>query len=327
MAESLVRVAAPVSSRTWQASAYLANFLRGKGACLVPWCTPERAVTVLTSETFRFRVKPRNTAVQRVWMVLLRTTTPSGLIGVLRAPPSTGTPLVITPTTSLDARIPVVYVEDLASKSNSEGEIAIEFGVTNAQAGNVIVEGIACYEQDRPILTMDSTDYGVDVVTCAAAQPMYDGDYASFGGIMDSLANSDARRVGIWHWTVGASALAARSTASYADLLALSVPGLARKLARAATTGTVKWSVYAKMSSAGTGLVRLTSSHSGISDVMSVTSTSYAWTTARTVSIDCDDMSASDGRQGSSWDDLMVSFQGDGTRTLTIQSISIWSDD
>lgn len=245
----------------------------------------------------------------------------------LKAPSGTGTAKsILTVPTSMGNRTPFVYIENLSSKSGAEQEISIDVAVAGSQ-GAVVVEGIACYEQDRPILNLDSTDYGVDVVSAATAQPIYDGAYRSIGGIMDALANCDARRVGIWHWSNGDSVLATSSSASYASLLSLAVPALGRKLARADTYGSVKWSVYAKMSAASTGSVRLTTTNSGVSDVMSVTSTSYAWTTARTISIDCDNMSASDGRQSTAWDDLQIEIAGDGTNSIIVQSISVWSDD
>lgn len=326
--ESLVKVAAPVSSRTWQSAAYLANFLRGKGACLVPWCVPE--ITIANSQThvFRFRVKNRSTAVARVWVLLLRATSADPGFLIIKAPASGGTQVVSdAPVVSLDRRFPLIYMEQLSSQTSTEAQIDISVSWGTGQgSASLIVEGVACYEQDRPLLAQDTTDYGVDVASCATGLPMYDASYASFGGLNNALAHCDARRVGIWHWTNGDATTAAITSATPQNLLQLGVPGLARKLARAATTGTVKWSVYGKMSASGTGVVTL-SSTSGVSDAMNVTSTSYAWTTAQSVSIDCDNFSASDGRQSSRWDDLAIAFKGNGTQTLTIQSISIWSDD
>ncbi len=329
----MVRVALPVSSRTWQGAAHIANFLRGKGAVLVPWCYPNRTITSGVTESFRFRVKPRNTAVQRVWAVLVRSVTldpftadVGATTAELEAPALTGTTVTIPVNQSLDTRIPQLYTEVLGSKSSTEAEISIS--VKAIGGVSLIVEAISCYEQDRPILNRDSTDLGVDVVTCATAQPMFDADYVSIGGIMDSLAGSDARRVGIFHWTVGDSTSVNRTSAVETNLLSLGVPVLARKLGRSATTGVLKWAVYAKMSSAGTGTVRLTTSSSGADSVINVTSTSYAWTTAAaTDPVDCDSMSAADGRQSSAWDDMQFAYAGDGTRTITLQSISVWSDD
>jgi hypothetical protein len=326
MAESLIRVAAPVSSRTWQGAAFLANFLRGKGAELVPWCVPQRSITAGTTESFRFRVKTRSSAVQRVWGVILRAGAASGVTAEIEAPALTGTTRTVPVSASLDTRTAVVYIETLGSKAASEVEISVSI---KAVGGTVIVEGIACMEQDRPLLNQDTTDYGVDVVTLSTGQPMLDDAFRSLGGVMDTLANADARRVGLFHWTLGDGA-ATRTAASYTALLTLAVPMLARKLARAAVTGSVKWSAWAKVAAGAGGQVRLTTTSSGVSDVMTVTSTSYAWTTARSISIDCDDMESDDGRQTAAspaWDDLQLEIQGDGTNLLSVGSVSIWADD
>lgn len=324
MAESLVRVGAPVSSRSWQGAAFLANFLRGKGSQLVPWCMPQRSISAGATESFRFRVKTRSSAVQRAWGVVLRTTAASGVTAEIRAPALTGTLRTVPVSSSLDTRTAVVYIETLASKAATEAQIAISI---KANGGAVIVEGIGCYEQDRPLLNQDTTDYGVDVVTLSTGQPMLDDAFRSIGGVMDTLANADARRVGIFHWTMGDGA-ATRTLNTYTPLLTLAVPALARKLARAAVLGTVKWSAYAKVA-AGNGTVRLTTTGSGVSDVMTVTSTTYAWTTARSISIHCDDMASVDGRQTAAspvWDDLQLEIAGDGTNLLSVSSVSIWED-
>ena len=323
-ASAPVVVGAPVSTVTWQALGGLANWLRAKGACLVPECCPERSITSGVTETFRFYVKPRNTAIARVWTVGLRAASAATAVTAQVRAPSSGTFADAVVAHSGSARQTLVYVETLGAKSGTAAQIEIDI---KSVGGTTVVESISCYEQDRPLLAQDATDYGVDTTTLRSGQPIYDGAYESLGGIVDSLANSDARRVGIWHWTAGDGTAAAITSASPANLLTLGCPVLGRKLARAATTGSVKWSVYAKMSSAGTGTVTLSTSQSGVSDAMSVTSTSYAWTTPRTVAISCDDMTAIDGLQSSAFDDAAITIAGSGAQTLTVKSISIWSDD
>lgn len=321
MSEALIRVASPVSHLTWQGGAYLANYLRGKGSMLVPWSFASRTISASATETFRFRVRPRSSAVQRIWMLQLRTTASAGVTAEV-ASPSGGTAATYAVASSLDARVPVVYTENLASKSSVEAQIEVTI---KASGGAVIVEGIACYEQDRPLLNSDSTDYGTDVVTLATGQPIFDGSNVSFGGVMDALANADARRVGIFHWTLG-DGVATQTAATYIPLMDLAVPVLAQKAARAATTAIIKWSAYARMA-AGTGNIRVTTTASGVSDVASITGASFAWTTARSITIGCDDMASSDGRQSSTWDDLQIEIQGNGVNALSVCSVSFWVDD
>lgn len=319
--ESLLRVGQPVGSLEWQQLGGLTNWLRGKGACLVPWCTPFRRISAASTNTFRFRVKTRSTAIQRVWMLHLKAS--AAATATIRAPASTGTALTVAVPDELGA--PIVYVENLASQAASEVQIDIDVTAT----GNAVdVLGISCYEQDRPILQQDTSDYGVDLYTLSNAQPIFDGSYQSVGGVYDALTNADARRVGLFHWTLGDGTSAATASGTPASLLASGVPILARKLATSATTGSVKWAAYAKVT-AGTGTITMSTTQSGVSDSATVTGTSFAWTTAREVSVSCDDMDSTDGRQtaASPVFDLMNFAISCSGGTLTVQSISVWQDD
>ena len=325
-ATQLVLSGQPVSSQTWTSMGYLANWLRGKGAQLVPACFPERQITAGSTETFRFRVKTRSSAIQRVWMVALRTTAATATTAEIKAPSGTGTTVTVPVSSSLEGfRAPIVYVEDVASKAASEVEITVSI---KANSNTVIVDSIGCYEQDRPVLNADATDLGVEVATLAVRQPIFEASNASAGGVYASLAGCDARRVGLFHWSVGASTLVTRSSATPANIFILDAPILTRKLARSAVTGTVKWAIYGYVSGVGSGTVTVTST-SGANDTITITNTVAAWSTAQTFDVDCDDMASDDGRQtaGSpAWDMLNFQFAGDGTRSIIVQAISVWDD-
>jgi hypothetical protein len=310
---------------TWQALASLSNWCRGKGAQLVPSCFPERAITAGTTETFRFRVKTRNTAIQRVWCIVTRTSTITTVEAEFQAPAGTGAVVTTIVSTSLDTRVPIIYVEDVAAKATTETEITIS---VKALLHNILVDSITCYEQDRPVLNGDATDYGIDTTTTAVRQPIFDASYQSIGGVFDGLANADARRVGLFHWSVGNSTSVARLSATPADIFILDSPILTRKLNTGAITGTVKWAIYGYLSGAGSGTVTA-STTSGASNTITITNTVAAWSTAQTFAVDCDDMASSDGRQTAGtprWDMLNIKFAGDGTRSIVVQAISVWDD-
>jgi hypothetical protein len=315
-----VVVGAPVTGNTWQALAGLGNWLRGKGAMLVPWCDPRVTISAASNQTFRFRVKTRSSAIQRVWIIYVRASSSTLSTLTIKAPGASGTSLTAYAGDGIDARrTPIIYTENLASQSATEQQIDINVA---AATGGCIVDAICCYEQDRPVLQSDSTDYGVDLFTCASGQPIYDGANVSVGGVYDALTNSDARRVGIFHWTQGDGA-----STTTGDLLSIAVPVLVRKLGRSDVTGSVKWSAYAKVT-AGTGTITLehVNDSGTFTDAATVTGTSYAWTSARTVSsFDCDDLTTDDGLPGG-WD--MLNFERAVVGgTLTVQSISVWQDD
>lgn len=318
---SLVKVGQPVSSLTWQQLGGIGNWLRGKGAVLVPWCTPFRRITASSNNTFRFRVKTRSSAIQRVWLVYLKTS--GSASATITAPASGGTAVTVGVPDEMSSS-PFVYIENLASQSATEQQIDINIAATGV---DVDVLAISCYEQDRPILEQDTTDYGVDLYTLSNSQPIADFAYQSIGGVYDTLTNADARRVGLYHWTIGDGTSASTNSSTPANLLSVAVPILTRKLARTATTGSVKWAAYAKVT-AGTGTITMSTTQSGVSDSHSITGTSYAWTAARTVSVSCDDMDSTDGRQTAAspvWDDMQFAISCTGG-TLTVQSISVWDD-
>lgn len=321
----LILTAQPVSSLTWQALASLSNWCRGKGSQLVPTCFPERQITANTTESFRFRVKTRNTAIQRIWAIVIRTSNLTTVEAEIEAPALTGTTVTSIISTSLDSRVPILYTENVASKATAEVEISIS---VKALLHNVFVESISCYEQDRPVLNGDATDYGIDTTTTAVRQPIFDASYQSIGGVFDGLANADARRVGLFHWSVGDSTSVARLSATPADIFILDAPILTRKLNTGAVTGTVKWAIYAYLSGAGTGTVTA-STTSGASNTITITNTTAAWSTPQTFAVDCDDMNSLDGRQTAAtprWDMLNLKFAGDGTRSIIVQAISVWDD-
>lgn len=323
--ESAIRVGEPVSSSTWQALGALANYLRGTGAQLVPAYCPAYTIASSATGVFNFRVKPRGAAIQRVWCLLLKGST-GATYAEVKAPASSGTMLTAYLPPITDVRAPIVYVENLAAKSATEAGITLEI---KANGGNVTVDSIACYEQTRPILSIDSTDYGCDLETLRPRDPIYYRANRSWRGVVEGLAQCDPRTVGLFHWSVPEAGAYTRTTASYLDVFTHAVPIIARKLGTSATTGSVKWAAYAKVAGGAGGQVRVTTTESGVSDSVTVSGTSFAWTTARSITIDCTDMDSADGRQTAAspaWDRINFGLQGDGTNALSVAAISVWDD-
>lgn len=317
----LVLVATPITSRHWQAAAHLANFLRGKGASLVPACMPNLYMEDGETKAFRFWTRTRSSAIQRVWLVGIR----AGSRDVqVRAPHTTGALAEYTLTG--DRRTMLVYVEDLSTKAIVDGEISLE--VTVPEGGSFYVETISCYEQDRPILNLDATDLGVESASVAARQPIYDAANRSLGGIIDALEGADARRCSLFQYASGGTIDGfgglTNSSLVYADLLPLAVPILGVKQYRSDTTARAVWRAYCKQA-AGTGYVRLTTTNSGVDDTLPVNWSTDAWSLPRVLYVDCDDMAATDGRQGADWDSLQVEYAGDGTNAITFKSVSVYT--
>jgi hypothetical protein len=316
-------VAAP---QQWTDVAQAAMYVRGKGAVLVPACAPMTEIKTTAEQVYRFRVKPRSSAVQRVWSIVCYQASGGVFTETtvnVRAPATTGT-LQSATATSASALTEIRYVETLSSKNATEAEISIGIACPGASAsGAVFVAMISCREQDRPVLTEDATDVPTRIETVRPGEPIGGGSYTSLGGALASLAAMDARRVGIFHYA--SSTAISRTSATPANLLAIGAYIQGPKVNRTATTQSVRWAAYAGMSSGGgSGAVTIATSASGVSDSVAVTSATPGWIDGGTVSILCDDFSQSDGQV----DDLLtITYRGDGTRSINLYSVSMWVED
>ena len=322
-----VLVGAPVAAaQQWTDVAHAAMWCRGKGAMLVPACSPMEIIKTTSEQVFRFRIKPRSSAVQRVWNIVVQTQASATFTTTaltIRAPAATGTAQAATASGS-GTLTPIVYVEDLASKNTTEAEISIGITSPGADASSgFIVATIACYEQDRPVLSEDATDVPTLIETVRPGEPIGSGTRISMAGVLASLAAMDARRVGIYHFSVATPV--SRLSATPADLLSLPVYVQGPKVARAATTQSVKWAVYAGMSAGGGGgAVAISTAGSSVSDSISVTSATPAWIDGGTVSILCDDFTQADGQVD---DAMTITIAGDGTRSINLYALSMWVED
>lgn len=315
-----VLIGAPVGADQWQRAGALCNWLAARGAVLVPWCAP--GASIATSRTFRFYVQPRRAAIERRWSLEIYNSSSSITTVTLRAPAASGT---IASITAPPGRSVHSYIEAIAASSGASQEISI--AVEDTVEKVAVLAGLSCIEIDRASLEQSTTDYAVDISTCAAGRPMFDPPAASgqsLGGVVEALEYVDTRRAGIVHITVG-SVGASRTSATPAAVTALGVPVLAAKELRSDTTGVVMWTAYARMASAGTGKITVTTT-SGVNDNAEVTTTSFAWTTPRAISIDCEDLATDDGRQGGVFDDLTASVAGSGAVAIEWQTISVYVD-
>jgi hypothetical protein len=323
--EAEIRIGVGMSSTdTAIQLAKLGNWLRGTGAQIVAGCCPEYQVGSGATRIFRFRTVPRKSAIQRIWVFSLRTAATVVVEATIKSPASTGTAVTYRVPSGRSNRIPFVYTQDLAAKTQTEAEV--NFEVTTS-GGTCEVEAIACYEQTRAALNKDADDIGIDTETCRPGQPIRGVDYESIEGIHDLVTTADARRVAIFHWAVPEEGAVTRTTASYQALFDLAVPVLAPLTNSGETTAVaskVLASVYAKVAGGAGGQVRLTTDGSGVAKVFTVTSTSFGWSATEIIACDVDDMTASDGRRSTRFDGLQVEYQGDGTNALSLAGVSVW---
>lgn len=311
-------------SRTHLPAAELANWIRGVGSMLVPASNVSLTIAAGTTRTLRYRVKPIGLAVVRVWVVWARTASVSGASQIQLAAP-TGATLTSRGVVGINESVqPVTFVESLTAKSATEQEISIDLAVP-AGAASVRVQNVMCFEMPRRELAQDATDLGIARETLLSREPIYDEDYVSIGGIVASAALIDTRRrVTIFSRAWPDNTADCLSTTSGAALgsnliTALPVPVLARKRYIGDVVGAVSPRYYV-MAAVGTSM-QLRCANGGTSaDVTHVGTGAWAWVTSSAdINVDCEDMTASDGRQGAAWDELIFSWRrsaGVGTAYL-----------
>jgi hypothetical protein len=292
--------------------ASLSNWCNGYSAQLVPSCMVDKTVASSSTGVLHFTAKTRAVATERIWTLFLRSSS-AGCQATIKAPTSTGTAMVVDVARGRDTRLPIIYRELLSSSSSAVTDLTIEIA---ASAGDIEIDTVSCFEQQVPTVALDTT-------SLRPRERIYDnGDVSATGVYAGSLG--DIRRIGIYAWAVPVITPVTTTSGAYVDLLSLGVPVLGPFLS--ASTAPVYWSAYAKVST-GTANVRITTSHSGVSDAVTVSSTSFAWTTPRSISIDAEDMAADDGLRSSTFDDLMPAVKSNGGVTLSLAGLCVWNEE
>ena len=75
---------------------------------------------------------------------------------------------------------------------------------------------------------------------------------------------------------------------------------------------------------AGTGTVRFQSDDAGGTASVEITQTAFTAWAAKSLTINCEDLTIADGRRGNTWEGVAVDTWVTATNTLTVQAISIY---
>lgn len=298
-----IQVGLPVRSQTWQEVALLLHWLRAHGMHLIPAHAPHVYLTNSTVVNLEYRIKPQGLGILRVWIIALRQQDPAN-------PPTAATVSITLPGGSSFTAIPGVasafgagqhiFVETVAKSS---AETAIQLSVQRtAGTSQVWIESVSCFELPRAVLTEDTTDRGVDLITLRPGQPLTDRANESIGSIVSYLqdAVSWPRRM-LWQQSLGAGAVevdpgGASNPTSWTDLTVLPCPMLPRKVAVGDTSFDVTWDVLVNIDSGTTFEIRATTTNSATADTVTEAGTgSTTWMGTSTIALDCEDPGAVDG--------------------------------
>lgn len=314
-----------------QSIARLTNYLLADGWQLVPIYAPRTLIGRDSTVTFHFRIWPRYQTKLR-WIYLVASSAEEGgsAIGLsINGDAQTEHTLLGSGSASTIVREYVV-----ATRSSTETELTVEIESLLASdeilPSAVTIHWIGVAEAPRTELQTTSgvgSDKGTDGTTMVTSQPLM---RANLEGAFVVLGDADTivrRHVLNWARPVdstnnGLFAVAFSST-SYVDLFALGLPVLGRQIFRGATTATLSGKIYGYATGGATFNVRLTSSENGSGGAVSFSSATPAWSSAMSLTVDCEDLSTDAGLQSGDWDLLNVEIQRtSGTGFLQLLSAS-----
>lgn len=303
--------------------------------CFAP-CEPGRSIAAAGTKDFRFWVEPRYAAIDRIWIVTVRSTDASSRDTAvqLRAPAASGTTRTYSVAADRDRVQPLVYVERLAAQSATAAEINLRIAVSGSYA--VMVESIACYEVPRSVLAQNGNEYGMDLGTLAPRTPVFAAGSMtgrSYEGLARAVAASlsISRRTGMVMWATPDNTTDARTftSGSYVSLLQRAVEALGRKLYRSNTTRALKARFLLRTDVSGTtGNLKITTVSGGATTTAIATGlhAAFAWWPNNPIdfTVACEDLQQADGRQSAAWDTIDVAVQTGGTGTIYLAAACIY---
>lgn len=312
----------PVRGATWQSMAALVNWLQGRGGTLVAACAPMIEINAASSEVFNFNLWPRVTSTQRVWCVTGYGVDSYAHVTAVVGGNTIGFGDWASTRTTLE--LPIVGIEDIASPPSDDEQTSIQIDVAT---GGAVITGIGVIEVPR--FSLASGETRADIESMRPGSPIYSSGGANgTSGIVNSLTiGATARRNGLFHWSVPESSSRSTSLTTFPELFLLDPPVLARKFRSGDTTNVVAWRVYAR-ALVQNGEVRATMSRSGDVDTITVTSgAGWGWWPAAgssSLTIDCENLSASNGLQSSNFDEIDIDFRTvAGGGTIEIAGVAV----
>lgn len=319
----------PVRGVQITALARAANYLLGRGAVLIPATRLEgTAIAPGSTATYRAQLWQKMQGHHRAWEIRpIVSPSTGGTATFTFTDPSGGT--LTTSVLESDPAFRVystgtMHAETVPTADWANGPTAVEFTFANdvASTGDLVVEGLSCFELPRSTLARDGADYGVDQDTTAAGLPIFDDVGLSIGGVSRAIGPAqlyDPRS--LFHY-MRASGDGLSVTGTWAPLFDEGPVIQPSHQFRSETLRPVSVYVYALCDVGTAGEVRVTMA-SGDTLTLTVTSTTGAWVSG-TVDAYAEDLSTADGRRAST--DEIATFEArttSGAGAIYVESISV----
>lgn len=311
-------------------------YLRGHARVLVPATAMEYALPASTTHTYTIPMQLASWMTRLQWFLRMRVTT--GTATVVFTDPSGGT---TTHTIgALDAevypRVSGAFHLEAITPGTDTGYAApartVTFQRTDAGAGSVYIDTLACASLSRISLDYSADDLGVDPATVRADMPIVDASYLSLGGVAALMADQDDttghgyhdRALFAWSRPQGHGVAV---TSAWADLFDEGPTVQASHRHIGETLRRIYCMATGKVTSSGDTLeVRFTAA-SGDTATVNVTATSSGtWGTAATLDVYAEDLSTSDGRRSSTDEIVTIDARvtGAGANTGSVEGLFIY---
>lgn len=315
LAPEEIQVGSPVRASTWRSAAELAGWARARGYQVVPGTFSGRRFASGT-ETFHFKNRPSPWAISRVWVIHAHGVSAPAVIDV--AVGSTTLSSLVLPESTWLGASPIVVFEDLAAKVTAITDAQITFTWVS---GTIQVDTITAFEMPRFSLDEDATEYGVDLNSLFPQDAIYDAANVSAHAVAELIDDLNPRRIYFQHY----GNVWSTSSASYQAMFELEPPILGQKVS-SASTETVTWDCYARITAAGDADVQIVAA-SGDTKAINITHTSFAFIGTSTVDINVEVPTEDDGLPGSAWESFQINGRvNSGGGDLEILGVYVWRD-
>lgn len=336
LSQDSILVGQPVRAMTWAQAAHAVNWLSAAGShCIPKFFGGEATVAAGSTATYHVQLVQTPQAKYRMWDVAYYADVTPGDFAMTFTDPS-GTPHDI----SGRSQVATADIEDLVEKpvletiaTRTGGIVPATFSFTSGASSTktACIYTISCFELPRGALQCDAQDLGIAVESILGADapgPILDGDaYTSLGAVVQGhYAPFKAQPRVQFVWAEPAGQGISTTSATFVPLFEEGPVCLGTKLYRTSTTIAMTVYAYVRTGAATTGELRVTMTSGGTVTIAIPTSTTGAWVTG-TVDIDCEDMTAADGRRAGRDDIATVEVRrvsGAGTVAVeTVQGIEV----
>lgn len=311
-----------VSARPWGELALLANYIRGRGAVLIPSHGPMLTVFDTGSpstRTLRWRTKPSGRAILRVWEIEILGMSGSGVAGCeATITIGGGPPMTVGASQSFVTTGRTFFYYETAAETTSVTELTLTI---TAVLGFTKLTKVACWELPRAQLSKNATEVGIDLSTIDPDRLIIDLSNESISGIGRSIAASDGRRIGLVSW---AGAVQVAST-TFVPVFQFPIPIVPPKVGNVSTRN-LSWDIYARADSGTTGEARVVSSIPSTSANLLINTTSNAWRGPGTGLFLCEDLTHVDGLPSGNYETVQLEVRSTAGIFVHIESFCLWDD-